>query len=73
MAVRKKKFLLYDVPFVIKNRINKKETTVSGVTIASSQEDAKRRIKTAYKPVRFGRVTKRSKMEFSKPDTRGIA
>ena len=67
------KYYLYDVPFVIRNPINKKETRVSGVTIASSQQDAKRRIKTAYRVVRFGRVNRRSNMEFSKPDTRGIA
>ena len=67
-----KKYYLYNVPFVIRNRY-KIETKVCGITIASSQIDAKERIKTAYTVIRFGDVKKRSNMEFNKPKTKGIA
>ena len=71
------KYYLYDVPFKTKQRLMggkiKESSWIGGVTIASSQQDAKRRIKTAYTVSKFGRVSKRSNMTFDNPKTKGIA
>ncbi len=64
----KTKYYFYYVDFR-----TEKYNLVHGHTVASSEKDAVRRIKTAYKVTEVVKVWKSSNMEFDTPKTNGIA
>ena len=65
------KYYFYHIDFDLKDNLGN-DYLVRGHTVASSEKDAKRRIKTMYHVIRFGKIIK-SANQFDKPLTKGIA